>query len=986
MKAFPSGAKEGREFQYNRLAGFLRAVSLRLWVLSALEWLLLMMSGVMLVFLGGLFSPVLGEISVYLPFAYHLAAFLFLSFLFLLGLRRLFSRQSMERVAKGVEDQFPGFRDDLTNSLLLFRQLEGGRPPLPVAASLIQAQLRKTADEVSALSPEKVVSFRRAGRYLRILVPLVLALGTVFAFDPHFGRRSLSSVLNPFSTLPVRKAQIVLEPRGALVLRGSPMTISAQVTGTVPDQLSLLLWPEGGEELRRPMKPEGEGRFSYRLTRAQASFRYQATGGHGTSPVYELRVVDPPEVGKLKLTLIPPEYTRLSPEAREGGNIEALKGTMVNLAALATKKVREGIVVLNQETELPLKVEGERLSGSLWVLSPGMYALKIKDEFGFENPNPVQYQIRVIPDQYPSGEIIRPAADLEVTGNETVDLVYAARDDFGISALKLGYRVEDKEYWISLHSPRGKRSLGPETFRWDLSRLALTPGEEVVYRLGVWDNDSVSGPKVAYSPSYTLTIKDEKGRAAREGEEARKIADALLDLLADRLESQGSPAPLSQRPLIQRMDEILKNLETNLERLGDRPERPEWEALERNLSSLRERMAQEPPRGASRESVTQEMERLALLAEELAKKAGMDEVEALARELRSRQRRLIDSLNDLKGTLTPEALAAVEKELKKLEELLRSVMEALSKMATPLPEDFMNSPDLKGLDFQDFFKDLEEIHKRLREGDIAAALEAAQRLLQSLSQMMAALGRAGAQAQRSAFDQLQGEMRRQAGELDKILAEQREILGKTEGIDKEVRKKTQEGEILGPERREEFSGLSSRQDHLRERTEGLQEKLEMLSQLFPAMDTELLNNLREAARSMGEAAGKLTKEDAPGAIPPEQEALRRLTRSEESMQRMAQQMARQMQASRWGYPLGYDPRPGWYYGPWAPMPTLPQPEFTRPPVRGYTGIDKEEFDPPAKDAYRVPQILREKILESLKERVPPQYQREVEKYFKGLTE
>jgi hypothetical protein len=100
---------------------------------------------------------------------------------------------------------------------------------------------------------------------------------------------------------------------------------------------------------------------------------------------------------------------------------------------------------------------------------------------------------------------------------------------------------------------------------------------------------------------------------------------------------------------------------------------------------------------------------------------------------------------------------------------------------------------------------------------------------------------------------------------------------------------------------------------------------------------------------------------------------------------MAQQMAMQMQ-NRWGYPWGYDPRPGWYYGPWVPMPTLPQPELKRPRERGYTGIDREEFDPPSKDAYKAPQILREKIMESLKEGVPSQYRREVERYFKGLTE
>jgi hypothetical protein len=193
-------------------------------------------------------------------------------------------------------------------------------------------------------------------------------------------------------------------------------------------------------------------------------------------------------------------------------------------------------------------------------------------------------------------------------------------------------------------------------------------------------------------------------------------------------------------------------------------------------------------------------------------------------------------------------------------------------------------------------------------------------------------------------------------------------------------------EMLAPESKDKFPDLSARQGSLKGRTEGLRKMLEMLAQLFPGMDSEILNDLKEGADFMGEASGKLRAEDAPGSIPPEQEAIRRLTRSQQAMQQMAQQMAMRMQAMRWGYPLAYDPRPGWYYGPWVPMPTLPQPELNRPRERGYTGIDREEFDPPSKDAYQVPKIYREKILDALKEGVPSSYKREVERYFRGLAE
>ena len=112
----------------------------------------------------------------------------------------------------------------------------------------------------------------------------------------------------------------------------------------------------------------------------------------------------------------------------------------------------------------------------------------------------------------------------------------------------------------------------------------------------------------------------------------------------------------------------------------------------------------------------------------------------------------------------------------------------------------------------------------------------------------------------------------------------------------------------------------------------------MLAQLFPGMDTEILNDLKEAASSMGEASGKLVEESASGAIPPEQEAIRRLSKSQQGMQQMAQQMAmRCRQPARLSVGSRSTTRARLVLRPLDPMPTLPQPEFNRPRERGRHG-------------------------------------------------
>ena len=188
-------------------------------------------------------------------------------------------------------------------------------------------------------------------------------------------------------------------------------------------------------------------------------------------------------------------------------------------------------------------------------------------------------------------------------------------------------------------------------------------------------------------------------------------------------------------------------------------------------------------------------------------------------------------------------------------------MDALSKMATSLPDEFINSQELSGLEFQDLFKDLDEMYQKLMAGDVAAALEAAQRLMQQLSEMMAALGRAGTRAGTSPFDRLQSEMSRQSGELDKILAEQKEILSETEKINRAINELIKEpiNEALNEEAvprpdevarepdREKFPGLSDRQEYLKRRTKDFLEKLEMMAQLFPGTDTEILKDIEGAS-------------------------------------------------------------------------------------------------------------------------------------------
>jgi hypothetical protein len=179
--------------------------------------------------------------------------------------------------------------------------------------------------------------------------------------------------------------------------------------------------------------------------------------------------------------------------------------------------------------------------------------------------------------------------------------------------------------------------------------------------------------------------------------------------------------------------------------------------------------------------------------------------------------------------------------------------------------------------------------------------------------------------------------------------------------------------------------LSHRQGALAERARMLHERLDSLLQLFPSLDPRITKSIREAAGYMDSAQGRLSSLDGKGAIPPEREALDRLTQSQQRMESSMQQLAQRGQLGQMAtaqlFRYGRFPP----YGSLTPLPGMP--EITPFEVEGgLTGLDTERFRLPGKDDYRAPRTFREEIIEALKQGVPPQFKDQVESYFKNLSE
>jgi soluble cytochrome b562 len=1100
--------------EFQELSAFLKRFIRRLKLLQGIEGLCLIFVCLLLLFALG---PAVRQITRYFPYApvaYSILTAMVLLALVVWTLVRLMRKFSQEKAALYIEQKCPKLRNNLINSLQLYPQVAGTKEAPGFSASMVLALLRATRKQITGLKIDELVDTRPIKSSLRLLGVVFAPVLAMVLFNPGWVSDTFSLLSRPLDHIPPSQTSIDVTPKGLRVVRGSTVTIQALTSGAIPKTLDLILWsganergePIGTEKL--PMENLGAGKFRATIARLDKNLRYRVATGAFSSAVYLAEAVDPPEIGNVQLTLYPPAYTGLASVSVPGGNIEGLKGSTLRLDAVTTKDIVKAEMVMSEGKKMPLKIDGRKIQANLVLFQSQQYRIYVEDAQGFHNA-PIAYELRAKPDGFPTIDLLRPTEDMEVNGDEILTIEYSARDDFGISDVNLVAKVGDHEDRIRLLQNDSKQLIVRDQFKWDLGKLALRDGDEATVHLEALDNDTISGPKLGISRTLRLRLKNLRGEHQQVADLIRELNTRMMDALADHLETplpgdkEAARAKEAEKKLEQNLADALKRTEevmqrTEKDRLSDFATWSDLEALKRNLEFTKDDLLKKQEQASSaddklkaRDDISSELERMSLLTEDIGKRLKTQEMAATAQDLARSQERLMDALEKLQSG--DKNLDTILKQLSELEKLLSALQQGLSQLAQQMPDDFMNMDNMQSLGFNEMFSALDEIRKKLMQGDLEGARQLARELFNQMASMVASLQNAQRSAMASSMGRMQGEMNRSANELQEIAREQQDILMETEGINKQTlserdralkdklerfleKAKNELGQLteLFPDRegpddpnaatmlddatmnqllknliakllnkdfpgyaegddlarkelakkrssaqepkarraenslkglkseldsllgepaqalketdKKELRDLSHRQDSLQERTQTLHEKLQSLFQLFPSLDPKILQNIGEAGASMGNAKERLGQLDSRGAVPPERNALDRLSQSQQQMQSAMQQLAQRGQMGN--VPMARFYRQGGRFLPYGSLTPLPgMPQFPPFDVQGgFTGLDTDKFHLPGKEEYKAPRNFREEILESLKQGVPPQMKDQIERYFKNLSE
>lgn len=418
-------------------------------------------------------------------------------------------------LALRIEDRFPGFNDSLASSVQF---LERAGDPQIGSPALQQAVIRDSLSRLANLDTGDVLETREVRRMALLATAVALVAATIAVRDTTQTSIALRRLLLPFSApawprqTDLRLLSADLEPLDNLpdpvqIARGDVFKLFAEnQVGRLPDKVTLEFRNDDGRtvsEAMRPMTvngPDGRSREVAvgQLTALKGETQFRAVGGDDLDmPWRRLRVIPPPVVEHLRVTLTPPPYAKLPvEELPEGaGQIQGLLGTRVEIAGTASKPLQSAAIRVRDQQRYPIEIAGEsrRISASFLITEPGIYSwwFDLKDAEGFENAEPQRYEIRGTVDGEPEIRIDLPASDLQVTPEVTLPVRTVARDDLGLREIRLVFRREEDEPTkataIGLFDGEGRPRERTVDYAWNLSELGLTDGMRIVFHTEATD-------------------------------------------------------------------------------------------------------------------------------------------------------------------------------------------------------------------------------------------------------------------------------------------------------------------------------------------------------------------------------------------------------------------------------------------------------------------------------------------------------------------
>ncbi len=537
------------------------------------------------------------------------------------------------------------------------------------------------------------------------------------------------------------------------------------------------------------------------------------------------RLSDVPLTGDITITYNYPAYTGLSPRVVPGGDgsISAVVGTEVQIEAVADREVRRAVLRVSRDDspdlqELPLEVEDARtLRGRLPVLHTGTYFFELETSAGDRLEDRVRHPVTAELDEYPVVGMDSPAENVELKDDREIDVVWGARDDFGVGEVALVVELpgQKEPTRIPLDSGEEASKRREGRYRWSVAELGLEPGVEARFYVEAMDNDTIGGPKKATSAVRKLVIFSARERHRELVDRQRQIADLLVDHLGLELENpfprkaEDWTLPLATQKRIvgslrnvgDQFDDLVIALRED--QLSD-PEVAEAfmnigehiRTAEARRTRAVQRVEVQPTNVGRKDALAvaqdvavEQLEKDIIYLDDLVALQKIDELKDTAKDLLAAQRELQEKLREYKETNDPGLRAELEQEIRALREKMMNMLARMADIKRQLPGEYRNMESSRMLELDDQLDRLEEM---LKSGNLDEAAAELEELANMIENMVDNINNAEEQFGGERYSEMREQLDEFSQDYRQLQAEQEQLTERAEKLEAQYRKRSLE--------------------------------------------------------------------------------------------------------------------------------------------------------------------------------------------------
>lgn len=500
-------------------------------------------------------------------------------------------------------------------------------------------------------------------------------------------------------------------------------------------------------------------------------------------------------VGDLVLRYVYPTYTGLDPHVVTNGTGDAHgpPGTIVEVTARSGDPIDTAAIVAYDDPALEAEVAagGRGLTGQ-FTIGHDEGAWRILTWRGAEAAQSRRFRVIPEPDLPPEVQLDAAAATLEVAVDESIGLIWRARDDYGVSRVVIEVNGAEKGGALSRPLDRQAEVDGRAGVR--PMDLGLAAGDRVTLDIAAWDNDAISGSKVGRSHTIEIVVLGKNGLDAAADARQLQLRTLMIEALAPFLVEPWPPGTTSGamaawgKTAGDRYRPITSWFETTW---GDRHPRSRQEQLEVKLQGnvtaegaklvTFTQVAFNPGSAEAakaddvataekmRDDAIVGLENAILLLDRMIQAAALERVQETAKTLGEVAREVKASLHD--DMSAQEMLTRLDKMARTLKEL----DELASKLGESGLKEFVNQRD------QEMTSLMDQIRTAIAEGRMDDAKAMMERLADQLDELAK-----GVEEQTQAHQQQESDEAKRAKELvsklDSLEKEQRELQRQTQEI------------------------------------------------------------------------------------------------------------------------------------------------------------------------------------------------------------